>query len=216
MFHYTEVHEHCNLCMRFFADEDALHSHRATRHGAAYCPECRWIFTSPANLEAHRRSEVHQPKDTPCIMQSLGCAQTFVSRSAMLGHLEMGVCPSGATRVLLSAAAVAADADTHLLTVPRRSLTNRTIEVTDDMYDARARRWVCTCRRTFRAAAHLQKHLASPAHDARLFRCPQCARETATLSGTVQHIESAQCGAAHAFAEEVAQFASRLRHELSP
>jgi hypothetical protein len=73
-------------------------------------------------------------------------------------------------------------------------------EATDAAYSHVVGAYVCYfCPCRFHELRKLNQHLASPKHtkrDQKLYRCPgtTCHIETATLSGVVQHIETAGCG----------------------
>ena len=52
------------------------------------------------------------------------------------------------------------------------------------------------CGGTFETLARLNKHLQSPPHAQKIYRCPKsdCRTEFATLSGLYQHVEGGTCG----------------------
>ncbi|KZV84210.1 hypothetical protein EXIGLDRAFT_588628, partial [Exidia glandulosa HHB12029] len=186
--HYGVKHSHCHFCRFFFKDEEELHVHRAQRHRSVYCVDCRRLFIAPANLDAHLRSYRHTVKDVRCY----GCYKTFVSRAAMVAHIEMNTCASGLTRAKLDAAARGLRS---IFTVSGAVEPQKERVVTATMYDTRAGLWRCYCGKSTRTCAGMRAHLNSPAHDPKLYRCPreECDKETATLSGLFQHLESRQC-----------------------
>jgi len=89
---------------------------------------------------------------------------------------------------------------TNVITNPARLLTaGSTDEVT---YIASAAAWngsayeCYLCHSGFRTLVSLNRHLASPRHQAKVYLCPltSCRKEFSTLSALCQHIESERCG----------------------
>ncbi|KZV91683.1 hypothetical protein EXIGLDRAFT_791765 [Exidia glandulosa HHB12029] len=185
--HYGVKHSHCHFCRLFFKDEEELH------------------FVAPANLDAHLRSWKHTVKDVRCY----GCHKTLVSRAAMLAHIEMNTCVSGLTRAKLNGVARGLRS---IFTVSDPVEAQRERVVTQ----ALSGRWRCYCGKSTRTCAGMNAHLSSPVHDPKLYRCPleECEKETATLSGLFQHLESMQCPAPQTFANETALFERALRRTL--
>lgn len=236
MSHYANTHSLCYDCdsHQYYDDEEELHRHRLAYHADIYCGACRLLFDGPSQLDAvrpapipqnearrtesiqHLRSSKHQAKSVPCAARRLGCFEMFVSPAAMFGHLEAGICVSGATRANVNAKIIELDRG-RLIANPSRLLTNGTARwlVGPDMYDEYARRWVCyLCNKATATERQMQQHLDSPVHAQKLFRyvaklrltlngadsyrrCPdrQCGKQTTTLSGIMQHIESQRCKA---------------------
>ena len=54
------------------------------------------------------------------------------------------------------------------------------------------------CHRAYARLPDLNRHLASAAHDEKLFRCPRasdgCGPRFGTVSALVQHVETGSCG----------------------
>ncbi|KAF8554350.1 hypothetical protein OG21DRAFT_1099906 [Imleria badia] len=178
--HCIEEHYYCDRCNKFFQGANGLHEHNRQSHH--YCVECRRVFNSESNLRAHMKSSVHQPRNVPCAFQHRGCTQFFVSKSAMILHLESGACPSGADRRMI----------------------DRWVRVNDPepQYIATERSWngsayeCILCHNTFRTLDDLNRHLASPKHQGKIYHCPlsTCLTRFNTLSGLCQHVESESCG----------------------
>lgn len=143
-------------------------------------------------------SSVHQPKDVPCAFRHLGCTKYSVSKSAMILHLENGRCTSGADRGMIDSFVRQKDRR-NIITVPRRLLTDggerRHFIATERSWNGDAYECVL-CHKTFRALDDLNRHLASPKHQEKMYRCPHksCLERFTTLSGLCQHIESEACG----------------------
>lgn len=56
------------------------------------------------------------------------------------------------------------------------------------------RRYECeNCYKEFDSELRMKQHIASPIHDSNSYRCPGCGVAFVTLSGLVQHVESASC-----------------------
>lgn len=195
MLHYKDEHPLCESHGQYFDDAEDAHEHYKLHHGDTYCEPCRKLCSSSHNLEQHLRSGAHKARDVPC---AFGCAETFISHSAMLLHLEQGRCASGATRAELNRSIAAMDRG-HVIVKPaaRRIEPPTRWLVTDAMQDSYSLLWHCyLCNKTTRTRQQMQAHLDSPAHDDKLFRCPSgCGKETSTLSGMMQHVESQACNA---------------------
>jgi hypothetical protein len=124
---------------------------------------------------------------------------TFVSRSAMVLHLESGGCRSGVNRRIVDRYVREYDR-TNVITNPARLLTaGSSNEVT---YYASSAAWngssyeCYLCHTGFRTLPSLNQHLASPRHQEKVYFCPlsSCCVEFTTLSALCQHIESERCG----------------------
>ena len=214
--HCLDEHHYCQRCDRFFRNANGLHEHRrqSPSHANVYCVECRILFNSESNLRAvsasvvycpngslilvqHLNSSVHRPKNVPCAFQHYGCTQWFVSKAAMISHLEAGACVSGANRDMVNR--WVKQQDRHgVITDPSRLITNGD----DTRWIATERSWngyayeCVLCHSTFRTLDALNRHLASPRHQERMYRCPlsTCLMRFNTLSGLCQHVESERCG----------------------
>ncbi|KAF8148788.1 hypothetical protein K438DRAFT_1625326 [Mycena galopus ATCC 62051] len=173
--HYRTDHHYCSSCRKFFQNELGLHEHYRQSTFHHYCVPCKRLFQSASNLTSHQNSSLHRPKDVPC--PGKGCGLAFVSRSALILHLESGSCRSGADRQTIN-----------------RYTT----------YVASARAWngmeyeCYLCHAGYRTLASLNQHLASPRHQEKQYICPLnvCREPFTTLSGLCQHIESERCGVA--------------------
>ncbi|KAG9313887.1 hypothetical protein JVU11DRAFT_4655 [Chiua virens] len=105
---------------------------------------------------------------------------------------------SGATRAMIDRWVRVQDQG-NVITVPRQLLTNG--EDTP-RYIATERSWngsayeCVLCHSTFRELVDLNRHLASPRHQEKIYRCPMssCLARFNTLSGLCQHVESESCG----------------------
>ncbi|KAF8899322.1 hypothetical protein BD779DRAFT_1617033 [Infundibulicybe gibba] len=191
--HYEDSHYYCHSCRRVFRNKYGLDEHYRQSPVHHYCVSCDRLFQSENNLNAHLNSSIHRPKDVICP----GCQQGFVSRSAMLLHLEAGTCRSGLNRTIINRAVQQLDRN-HIITDPSRLLTGSS----DVNYSATEVAWngynyeCYLCHNTYRTLSALNQHLASPRHQAKIYICPlsTCKLRYSTLSGLCQHIESERCG----------------------
>ncbi|KAJ7630173.1 hypothetical protein FB45DRAFT_914829 [Roridomyces roridus] len=198
--HLENTHHYCSPCGRTFQNDVGLHEHYRQSAAHHYCGPCRRLFQSASNLNSHLNSSTHRPKDVPC--PSRGCGEFFISRSAMILHLEAGRCPSGATRSAIDTYVRQYDRN-NIITDPARLLTSGTDS------NSNTTTWTAThatwngseyecylCHAGFRTLAALNQHLASPRHQEKIYVCPlnTCRAPFSTLSGLCQHIESERCG----------------------
>ena len=165
-----------------------------------YCAPCKRTFKDNNALRHHLRSTLHQGRTVDCPMK--GCAKSFVSRAALVLHLESGACPSRVTRAMVNRIVAALDTG-NVITNPARLLSGGSgADVTGSWATERAwngAQYECyLCHRKFATLPRLNQHLASPAHAEKMYRCPVvlrgCGAEFRTLSGFCQHMESEQCG----------------------
>ncbi|KIL00832.1 hypothetical protein PAXRUDRAFT_541288 [Paxillus rubicundulus Ve08.2h10] len=191
--HYDDEHAYCSSCDEVFKNDFGLHEHNRQAHH--YCTDCKRVFQSESNLRSHMNSSVHRPKSVPCPFR--GCGQSFVSKSALVLHLESGSCRSGADRRMVDQYVREVDRN-NMITDPSRLLT-----AGDDVtYTATRRSWngreyeCVLCHKTFRSLSDLNRHLASPRHQDKIYRCPlaTCHTTFSTLSALCQHVESERCG----------------------
>ena len=192
--HYDYMHsgERCVPCNRTFRNAEGLHQHyrQSPVHSSRYCAPCKRLFQSENNLNAHLNSSVHRTKDIPC-----ACGLLFVSNAALLLHLEAGTCRTGIKRSHVNDFVKSRDT-TNIITNPARMITGTTTT-----YYATGAAWngyayeCYLCPREFGTLASLNQHLASPKHEAKMYRCPlsSCLEQFSTLSGLCQHIESRKC-----------------------
>ena len=173
-----------------------------------YCASCQRMFNNHINLRTHERSTLHSGRSIQCPMKR--CTRKFVSRAALVAHLESGGCASGMTRRMINELVARLDRG-GILTDPARLIEYNSSSCVTGIW-ATQRAWNGTayecylCTRTFRSLDALNQHLRSPAHEDKRYRCPTvwhgCGEEFKTLSGFVQHVESEQCGV-HRFKKRV-------------
>ncbi|KAH0837858.1 hypothetical protein J3R83DRAFT_6085 [Lanmaoa asiatica] len=203
--HCLAVHHYCESCDQFFRSEHGLQEHDRQSH--YYCVDCRRFFNSESNLRApidnlpqHMNSSVHRPKNVPCAFEFRGCTQSFVSKSAMILHLESGSCVSGANRTMINRWVRLHDRN-NTITDPSRLLTDgggaTRYFATERSWNSYTNAYECVlCHKTFGTLDALNRHLASPKHEDKIYRCPlsTCLTTFSTLSALCQHVESERCG----------------------
>jgi len=184
---------YCEQCKRWCTNNYGLREHWRQSSAHYYCVSCERGFTSASNLHAHLNSKTHRTADIPCLFN---CGQAFVSKSALVSHLENGGCRSGVNRRMVDNYVRQRDRGNIITT---RLLTGgdstTTFIATNASWNGRA--YQCYfCHAPFRTLVDLNKHLASPRHQAKSYRCPlpTCRVPFSTLSGLCQHIESEACG----------------------
>ncbi|KAF8310757.1 hypothetical protein DL93DRAFT_2169480 [Clavulina sp. PMI_390] len=202
--HKREEHFYCDDCDKVFwrDGERRLDEHNEEVHWDRYCVDCERVFQSSHNYETHLRSSIHREQDIRCPMR--GCNMYFVSAAAMTQHLDEGSCVSGVNRHKVNDLVVHYDRN-NVITNSNRLLTysnsSPVMSITTWIVTDRAwngSRWECyLCNRDFRRAEDLERHLNSPRHEQKIYRCPRsdCSREFTTLGGFMQHVESQSCEA---------------------
>ncbi|KAH9941425.1 hypothetical protein B0H21DRAFT_697029 [Amylocystis lapponica] len=215
--HFEDDHHYCRVCNQFFRNDFGLQEHNRQKH--YYCAPCRQYFQNQSNLDSHTRSSKHQPRAFPCC--GPGCEKSFVSVSARTAHWESGACVSGLTRERLNRLAIKYDRN-NVITNPSRLIGGRQGTVVTDMW-ATERTWngyayeCILCFRTFPELSRLNAHLHSPAHEDRIYHCPEgrngCGAQFTTLSGLCQHVESESCGV-HRFKGEMENLLDSLTSRM--
>jgi predicted SprT family Zn-dependent metalloprotease len=195
--HRMNDHIYCASCQEFFPTQRGLDEHRGDKHH--FCVPCDQQFQNASNLRQHMNSATHKPKSFACPMR--GCLASFVSLSALINHAEVGKCPSGVKRWQIDQ--WFAHFDVSGTFTDRKRLTgvntqNKYSLSPDIQYQASKQTWngsayeCYICHSTFPALTHLNAHLASPAHAAKIYRYPPnggCSRQFSTLSALFRHIE---------------------------
>ncbi|KAI0637525.1 hypothetical protein C8Q77DRAFT_1046942 [Trametes polyzona] len=201
--HYDTEHYRCTECNSIFDFEVGLHEHCRQKHPDLYCVPCKRLFQNPNNLDNHRRSAIHQGRTVQCPMKN--CGRSFVSKAALILHLESGSCVSGMSRQDVNKIVAQIDRS-NIITNPARMIAGApgSARPTVTGMWATERAWNGTgfecylCHRTYRSLPALNQHLQSPAHTDKLYRCPSawygCGAEFSTLSAFCQHVEGGKCG----------------------
>ncbi|KAF4612362.1 hypothetical protein D9613_004354 [Agrocybe pediades] len=193
--HMNSRHHYCSPCNKVFVNEYGLHEHYRQSPRHFWCVPCKRLFSSASNYNS-MNSATHRPKDVTCPFK---CGGAFVSRSAMVLHLESGSCSSGVTRQMIDRYIRQKDTN-NIITDPSRMIGGSSQQ--DVTYIASERSWnghgyqCCLCQHEFRSLRALNSHLASPKHQDKVYICrgPNCNLRFSVVSALVQHIESEKCG----------------------
>lgn len=196
--HYQSSHFYCGSCRRVFKNDVGLHEHYRQSPNHDYCASCKRLFQSERHLRTHLESSIHRPRDVPCPFR--GCDAAFVSRSALILHLESGGCRSRVDRATINRFVLQYDKN-HVITNPSRLITGGN-SAQDVKYYASEASWngsmyeCYLCHRTYSTLVALNQHLSSPRHEQKIYLCPPgfCRMQFRTLSALCQHIESGTCG----------------------
>ncbi|KAI2787817.1 hypothetical protein POX_f08194 [Penicillium oxalicum] len=152
----------------------------------------------PPSSNQHLNSRIHRGTKLSCPF----CTHSFVSPSGVSHHLETGSCSGAPNLNRASVARMIRQIDPH------HAITTKQIEwhtsddegeffVTNAAWNGVA--WECyMCHREFGSARALTQHVNSPAHEQKIYRCPnrraECGREFTSLAGLFNHLESESCG----------------------
>ncbi|OSX58514.1 hypothetical protein POSPLADRAFT_1152740 [Postia placenta MAD-698-R-SB12] len=191
----------CDGCNAFFHTWNALQQHRLAKHN--YCAPCERHFRSAQGLAMHLDSLAHRLRRFVC--PGRHCSRRCKCAAGLVAHLESGACASGMDRSSVNSLAVDID-QSNIITNPTRLLsyhdgvitTGTVITAYATPRSFNGRSFECfMCHRHYQTLEGLNEHLASPAHDEQLYRCPQalhgCGTEFRTLSALCQHVESEKC-----------------------
>ncbi|KAF4611450.1 hypothetical protein D9613_004330 [Agrocybe pediades] len=175
-----------------------------------WCDLCKRLFQNANNLKTHMRC-VHGPKNVKCVSDH--CDKKFISRSAMIKHLEMGKCPSGIDRYDVHKCVRRTDDDQLIMKAP--------ISVAEDSWNGHA--FECPlCDKEFDYAKSLASHLISPKHkdEIRLYSCPgwDCDLRFRLFSAFVEHVDSKKCDALsdHSLWNAIMRVLEQLAEDFSP
>jgi len=155
---------------------------------------CDRHFQNDNNLRQRLNSSTHRPRNTHC---PAGCGSSFISKSALVHHLESGDCSSGN-----AVNRVVRQLDTnHVITDPSRLITGGTSVDDEATYYATAFSWngsayeCYPCHKDNSSLTSLNQHLASPTHR-KSYICPgpNCETHFVGLGALCQHTESQSCG----------------------
>ncbi|KAG1779623.1 hypothetical protein EV702DRAFT_1178305 [Suillus placidus] len=166
-------HYYCDV---HFDSTSDLQDHYEGEH--AYCSSCHKVFKNDFGLHEHNRQK---HADVYCI----ACKRLSRLRATfILIHRQKDtICPfNGCGLGFINNSALIL----HLESGSCRS---------EQSWNGQAYECVL-CHTQFRALMDLNRHLASPRHQEKVYRCPlsTCQAHFVSLSGLCQHIESERCG----------------------
>ncbi|KZT26764.1 hypothetical protein NEOLEDRAFT_1177345 [Neolentinus lepideus HHB14362 ss-1] len=178
----------------FFKNEYGLQEHYRQSPLHFYCASCDKHFGSDNSLRNHLKSSIHVERTVQCRW----CPKTFPTVAALALHLESSTCASGIDRARVNAFVRSIDPHNlitkRLITGPSGSNTTvQSTVATEAAWNGYCYEYYfCPCE--FQTLAALNQHLNSPAHEAKIYKCPHCQIEFRCVSGLVQHVESEKCG----------------------
>ncbi|PCH35671.1 hypothetical protein WOLCODRAFT_50037, partial [Wolfiporia cocos MD-104 SS10] len=197
----SDAHHICEICEdKDLTTQKGLIQHNRQKHW--YCSECNRVFQSESNLQSHMNSALHRGRTIACMGE--GCSKTFPTMEALLQHFESGTCPSGITREGLDRTLAHIDQN-RIFTNPARltrgsgnhsngscTVPNATVQ------NWNGRAYECPrCDREFRTLDALDKHMQSPTHAEKTYRCPRgcsgCGKKFRTASALMQHANNGSC-----------------------
>ncbi|KAL8662160.1 MAG: hypothetical protein Q9168_008300 [Polycauliona sp. 1 TL-2023] len=183
----------CDSCTYIFRTEELLQEHKDDEHPPNYCYGCKRQFQNLNNLNMHLKSSTHVGKNVKCPW----CPNKFTNLTGVCLHLESGSCTSGINRQKINQYCREVDPN-HIFTNKQIGWHNNdesspNIATTAAWDGSYYRCYIC--QNGFRFLSSLNQHLASPAHQQKIYHCPRCRREYTVLSGLVNHLESESCGA---------------------
>ncbi|KAF9025405.1 hypothetical protein BDZ89DRAFT_1068283 [Hymenopellis radicata] len=173
---------YCQLCDRSWVLKAAFYQHLRVNPAHNWCFECSKDFATPQSLFQHNASPVHTA--------ALKCPRFFKAPSDTATHDVAAEVPAPKFHPTIPPS-------------PRRSPTPANVTTTSFVtklaLNRRTGKYECyLCHRGFGALFSLKAHLASPAHDAKEFKCPHysCGQQFPVISALIQHIEHEGCGLA--------------------
>lgn len=141
----------------------------------------------------HLNSSTHRGKNIACPF----CKAALTSASGLSHHLETGSCPRATNinhRTMFQAISQRDPSGlltNKLLTYPESNIQNIATNATWNGCS-----YECyLCRREYGTLRALNQHLNSPAHDQKLYHCPNrsCNRHFGRLAALFNHLESESC-----------------------
>ncbi|KAF4612010.1 hypothetical protein D9613_004328 [Agrocybe pediades] len=178
-------HYYCEDCNKLCRSKYGLHDHYRQSPKHHWCVPCKHNFDSAQNLKMHTECQ-HGPRDVECVSDQ--CDRKFVNRSAMIKHLENGICSSGINRSDVHKCVRRTDDEELIMKEP--------ISVAYDSWNGRA--FECPlCDKEFDDVKPLASHLISRKHQdkIRLYTCPDCDSRFGLFSAFVEHVDSNKCNA---------------------
>lgn len=127
------------------------------------------------------------------------CKRKFVTASGLSHHLETGSCKDAPVLNRNTIHRMVRERDPNgVITMKQIEWLEQNTEYmfTDQAWNGSS--WECyLCHREFAASGSLNSHLNSPAHQEKVYHCPnargRCAREFVTLAALFNHLESESC-----------------------
>ncbi|KAK5116325.1 hypothetical protein LTR85_009297 [Meristemomyces frigidus] len=166
----------------------------AAGHWENYCSDCDRRFDNANNLRMHLNSRIHRGASVDCPF----CKAGYTTASGLSHHLETGSCPRARTLNRESIHRIIRERDPHGIITNKQITwnggTTATYSATDQAWNGHY--WECyMCHRDFKTTTALNQHLNSPAHQQKVYHCPNrsCSKEFVALAALFNHLESESC-----------------------
>lgn len=196
--HFSYDYE-CETCdLSFRTEKDCKDHQEAEGHYEdVWCDDCDRYIHHPEDLAQHRNSSVHKGQQLCCPF----CHEAFTAISAITQHVESSSCPNAIRMNRSSVHQWARQGD------PNGFVTENLLEGADPPLNVTRNPnsawngyyYECyICNAEFDTPNALNQHVTSPAHQSRLYHCPnriECgARHFPSLGFLISHLESRVCG----------------------
>lgn len=151
---------------------------------------------NPNHPLQHLNSSIHREENNFCPF----CGMGYSTPSGVYCHLESGSCHNAPSLNRVEVHLKIERADPHGLITDKHITTTAEPETPEGWIEwtRGGDHFECPlCQRLFRTATSLIQHLNSPAHQQRLYHCPnkdQCPKQFNSLAGMCAHLESGSCG----------------------
>ena len=135
-------------------------------------------------------SKLHRGATVSCPF----CGNNYTSASGLAHHLETGSCLRAPQLNRETILRIVRERDPHGAITLKHDGTTGTYSATDLAWNGSA--WECyICHRCFNSANALNQHANSPAHQQKIYHCPnrQCPKEFVSLAALFNHLESETC-----------------------
>ncbi|UPK96644.1 hypothetical protein LCI18_007579 [Fusarium solani-melongenae] len=170
---------------------------RDLAHYTNYCKACDKKFRNENELRMHLNSKTHRGNNVRCPF----CTRNYTSATGVVHHLESGSCPRAPKLDRETILGMVRDRDPHGVITNKQIKSHKREDIkytaTRSAYNGSA--WECyICHKEFGAVNALSSHLNSPAHNEKVYHCPntksRCGKQFVSLAGFFNHLESETCG----------------------
>ncbi|OAV98794.1 hypothetical protein PTTG_05343 [Puccinia triticina 1-1 BBBD Race 1] len=199
--HNRRHHEQCSECDQWLENATDVHRHCALAHSEVYCVPCRRLFGNPNELKMHLRSSAHRPRNIECVHPA--CNRSFISKAALVQHLEADTCPSGASLQKVDHY-FSYHCDRSQRFVRRDLLFHSSLRLEHNLRDNNGRYPCQLCSKVFQHKGELVAHVKSSKHKNlgdKAYKCPsnRCGQaEFYSLGNLMMHLDFGDCDVSHA------------------
>ncbi|ESZ97220.1 hypothetical protein SBOR_2385 [Sclerotinia borealis F-4128] len=164
-----ELQFECDGCYDLLWSLDARENHHVFAHSDRYCIPCERMFGNENNLMQHQHSKVHMGTSIKCPF----CPTNYPTASALIIHLESGSCPSGMNRARINAEIRRLDSN-HIITSRLLEYPSSNTPSIATQRSWNGQYYECyLCSRQCTTLQALNQHLQSPAHEQKVYHCPE-------------------------------------------